>query len=69
MKGQLAVKDGQIASLTKLTTNAQTLNLLDKPKQDKEDKSNSETNVKNESKDINKEPEHKSWFRKHFGKK
>ena len=39
MKGQLAVKDGQIASLTKLTTNAQTLNLLDK--------SNSETNVKN----------------------
>ena len=32
MKDQLAVKDDQISSLTKLTNNAQTLNLLDKPK-------------------------------------
>ena len=71
MKGQLAVKDGQIASLTKLTTNAQTLNLLDKPKQDQEDKSNSEinvnSNVKTENKDVTKEePERKGWFRKIF---
>lgn len=70
MKGQLAVKDGQIASLTKLTTNAQTLNLLDKPKQDKEEKTNNETNVKSESENVVKEePEHKGWFERHFGRK
>lgn len=30
MKDQLSVKDNQISSLTKLTNNAQTLNLVDK---------------------------------------
>ncbi|WP_265482845.1 MULTISPECIES: hypothetical protein [unclassified Lactobacillus] len=69
MKEQLAVKDGQIASLTKLTTNAQTLNLLDKPKQDKEE-TNSESNVKSEREDVVKEEyEHKGWFKRHFRKK
>lgn len=57
MKDQLAVKDKQILSLTSLTNNAQTLNLLDKPK-------SNDNNAKagNESMPGEK----RSWFSKLF---
>lgn len=52
MKDQLAVKDDQITALTKLTTNAQTLNLVDKdPKRLSAAKETTKSNdVKNEKK-------------------
>lgn len=44
MKDQLAVKDNQITALTKLTNNAQTLNLVDKdPKRIQAAHGNAET--------------------------
>ena len=50
MKDQLAVKDDQISSLTKLTNNAQTLNLVDKdPKRLQTAQGNAETKVEQSS--------------------
>ena len=50
MKDQLAVKDNQIMALTKLTNNAQTLNLVDKdPKRLQTAQGNAETKVEQSS--------------------
>lgn len=72
MKDQLAVKDEQISSLTKLTNNAQTLNLVDKdPKRlqaahsDAEKKSET-TSSSAETNDSTKKPPKKHWWQ--FGK-
>ena len=74
MKEQLAVKDDQISSLTKLTTNAQTLNLLDKPKPNKSndaetkpEQSSSDNEVANQPNSETEKP-HKNWWQRHFGK-
>lgn len=74
MKDQLAVKDDQISSLTKLTTNAQTLNLLDKPKPNKSndaetkpEQSSSDNEVANQPNSETEKP-HKNWWQRHFGK-
>ena len=62
MKDQLAVKDKQISSLTKLTNNAQTLNLVDKdPKRLQVAHSDAETKTDNHSSN-----EKKHWWQ--FGK-
>lgn len=70
MKDQLAVKDNQISSLTKLTTNAQTLNLLDKPKPNKdhdaETKPEQSSSEKDEDSSSNEMPRTHWWQR--FGK-
>lgn len=77
MKDQLVVKDNQITSLTKLTNNAQTLNLVDKdPKRLQSAQSSAEMNNKTSSstKEVDNhqtsesEKEHKSWWQRHFGK-
>ena len=72
MKDQLAVKDNQITALTKLTNNAQTLNLVDKdPKRIQAAHGDAET--KPERSDSNekvddsiKKPPKKHWWQ--FGK-
>lgn len=56
MKNQLAVKDKQISSLTKLTNNAQTLNLVDKdPKRIQAAHGNAETKSEQSSSDEKKD--------------
>ena len=56
MKDQLAVKDEQISSLTKLTNNAQTLNLVDKdPKRIQAAHGNAETKSEQSSSDEKKD--------------
>ena len=72
MKDQLAVKDTQITSLTKLTNNAQTLNLVDKdPKRLKAASSSADTDSETSSssdKADNSPEQHvkKHWWQ--FGK-
>ena len=72
MKDQLAVKDEQISSLTKLTNNAQTLNLVDKdPKRIQAAHSDAETmseqsSSSEETDDSTKKPPKKHWWQ--FGK-
>ena len=71
MKDQLAVKDKQISSLTKLTNNAQTLNLVDKdPKRLQAAHSDAETKSErsssDEETDSTKKPPKKHWWL--FGK-
>ena len=72
MKDQLAVKDEQISSLTKLTNNAQTLNLVDKdPKRIQAAHSDAETKPEQsssseETDDSTKKPPKKHWWQ--FGK-
>lgn len=77
MKDQLVVKDNQITSLTKLTNNAQTLNLVDKdPKRlqsaqssaEMDNKTSSSTKEVNNHQTSESEKEHKSWWQRHFGK-
>ena len=71
MKDQLAVKDNQITALTKLTNNAQTLNLVDKdPKRIQAAHGDAETKPEQSSSDekvssTNKPPK-KHWWQ--FGK-
>lgn len=56
MKDQLAVKDTQITSLTKLTNNAQTLNLVDKdPKRIQAAHGDAETKPERSSSDKKKD--------------
>ena len=73
MKDQLTVKDNQITALTKLTNNAQTLNLVDKdPKRLQTAQGNAETKVeqssseKEEDSSSNEMPRIHWWQR--FGK-
>lgn len=72
MKDQLVVKDNQITSLTKLTNNAQTLNLVDKdPKRIQAAHSDAETKPEQsssseETDDSTKKPPKKHWWQ--FGK-
>ncbi|MGO5278904.1 hypothetical protein [Lactobacillus amylovorus] len=73
MKDQLTVKDNQITALTKLTNNAQTLNLVDKdPKRLQTAQGNAETKVeqsssgKEEDSSSNEIPRTHWWQR--FGK-
>lgn len=77
MKDQLVVKDNQITSLTKLTNNAQTLNLVDKdPKRlqsaqssaEMDNKTSSSTKEVDNHQTSESEKEHKSWWQRHFGK-
>ena len=70
MKDQLAVKDNQITALTKLTNNAQTLNLVDKdPKRIQAAHGNAETKSEQSSSDekvdssIKKQPKKHWWQR------
>ena len=68
MKDQLAVKDGQITALTKLTNNAQTLNMVDKdPKKLQAPDSDAERSKKLQEK-IDKMEHASLWQRitKHF---
>lgn len=77
MKDQLAVKDNQITALTKLTNNAQTLNMVDKdPKrlqsaqgtaEMKPEQSSSEKETDNHQTSESEKP-HQSWWQRHFGK-
>ncbi|MBC9722749.1 MAG: hypothetical protein H9W82_16155 [Lactobacillus sp.] len=78
MKDQLAVKDNQITSLTKLTTNAQTLNLVDKdPKRlqsaqssaEMSNETSSSTEETNNHQTSESEKQHKSWWQRYFGRK
>lgn len=62
LKNQLAVKDNQIESLTKLTTNAQTLNLLDKPKENS-------TSADNNTDTSNKGPSNEAEVKQHWWSK
>ena len=68
MKDQLAVKDNQISSLTKLTNNAQTLNLVDKdPKRLQSAQGNAETSNEKSSSDKKvdsptERPTKKHWW-------
>lgn len=71
MKDQLAVKDKQISSLTKLTNNAQTLNLVDKdPKRLQAAHSDAETKPERSSSDEEtnndsaKKPLKKHWWQR-----
>lgn len=70
MKDQLAVKDNQITALTKLTNNAQTLNLVDKdPKRIQAAHGNAETKSEqsnsNEKKDDSKTESSKNhWWQR-----
>lgn len=77
MKDQLVVKDNQITSLTKLTNNAQTLNLVDKdPKRlqsaqssaEMDNKTSSSTKEVDNHQTSESEKERKSWWQRHFGK-
>lgn len=68
MKDQLSVKDNQISSLTKLTNNAQTLNLVDKdPKRLQSAQGNAETSNEKSSSDekvdsSTERPKKKHWW-------
>lgn len=68
MKDQLAVKDEQILSLTKLTNNAQTLNLVDKdPKRlqaahGDAERSTEGTSSSDETDNSTKKPPKKHWW-------
>lgn len=68
MKGQLKVKDDQISSLTKLTNNAQTLNMVDKdPKRlqaahGDAERSNEKTSSSDETDDSTKKTTKKHWW-------
>ena len=66
MKDQLAVKDDQISSLTKLTNNAQTLNLLAKPKkaQDTATTGAETSNERSSSDDSQNESSKKHWWQR-----
>ncbi len=75
MKDQLTVKDNQITALTKLTNNAQTLNLVDKdPKRLQTAQGNAETKPEQSSskKEVDNrqisesEKPHKSWWQRIF---
>ena len=67
MKDQLAVKDDQISSLTKLTNNAQTLNLLDKPKKSQDTATTgAETSKERSSSDKKKDDSQKESSKKHW---
>lgn len=69
MKDQLTVKDNQITALTKLTNNAQTLNLVDKdPKRLQSARGNAETSNEKSSSDEKvdsptERPKKKHWWR------
>lgn len=69
MKDQLVVKDNQITSLTKLTNNAQTLNMVDKdPKRIQAAHDNVERKSESSSSDeyadsSSKKPPKKHWWR------
>lgn len=77
MKDQLAVKDNQITALTKLTNNAQTLNLVDKdPKriqaahgdaETKPEQSSSEKAANNQQTSESEKPR-QNWWQRHFGR-
>lgn len=74
MKDQLAVKDKQISSLTKLTNNAQTLNLVDKdPKRLQAAHSDTETKPEGTSSekkvDNHSSNEKKHWWQRLGGNK
>ncbi len=77
MKDQLTVKDNQITALTKLTNNAQTLNLVDKdPKRLQSAQGNAETSTERsssekstDSQSIESEKPRQSWWQRHFGKR
>ena len=68
MKDQLTVKDNQITALTKLTNNAQTLNLVDKdPKRLQSARGNAETSNEKSSSDEKvdsptERPKKKHWW-------
>ncbi|WP_321572836.1 hypothetical protein [Lactobacillus helveticus] len=71
MKDQLAVKDSQITDLTKLTNNAQTLNLVDKdPKRIQAAHNDAETKLERSSSDEEtnndsaKKPLKKHWWQR-----
>ena len=67
MKDQLAVKDDQISSLTKLTNNAQTLNLLDKPKKAQDTATTgAETSNERSSSDKKKDDSQNESSKKHW---
>ena len=67
MKDQLAVKDDQISSLTKLTNNAQTLNLLDKPKKEQDTATTgAETSNERSSSDKKKDDSQNESSKKHW---
>ena len=67
MKDQLAVKDDQISSLTKLTNNAQTLNLLDKPKKSQDTATTgAETSNERSSSDKKKDDSQNESSKKHW---
>ena len=67
MKDQLAVKDDQISSLTKLTNNAQTLNLLDKPKPAQDTATTgAETSNERSSSDKKKDDSQNESSKKHW---
>ena len=67
MKDQLAVKDDQISSLTKLTNNAQTLNLVDKdPKRLQSAQGNAETSNENPSSEKEKDSSSKEAPKSHW---
>ena len=67
MKDQLAVKDDQISSLTKLTNNAQTLNLLDKPKKVQDTATTgAETSNERSSSDKKKDDSQNESSKKHW---
>ena len=67
MKDQLAVKDDQISSLTKLTNNAQTLYLLDKPKKAQDTATTgAETSNERSSSDKKKDDSQNESSKKHW---
>ena len=67
MKDQLAVKDDQISSLTKLTNNAQTLNLLDKPQKAQDTATTgAETSNERSSSDKKKDDSQNESSKKHW---
>ena len=70
MKDQLAVKDNQITALTKLTNNAQTLNLVDKdPKRLQTAQGNAETKVEQSKEDKKKDDSSNKQSKKHWWNK
>ena len=69
MKDQLTVKDNQITALTKLTNNAQTLNLVDKdPKRLQTAQGNAETKVEQSSSESSSNEMPRTHWWQRFGK-
>lgn len=67
MKDQLTVKDNQITALTKLTNNAQTLNLVDKdPKRLQTAQGNAETKPERSSSEKNEDSSSNVTTKKHW---